>query len=99
MLLSIQVNLNRLLCVHSLVSPFHPQVTCLAQIHNELCSIMQYPLYTQRKTRGYTHTSSTLEERAPLPQQELHWPAHTGSWGTDSSPLLPMQCDKSLQEL
>lgn len=52
----VHFNFNRLLCTHSLVSPFHPQVTGLAQIHNELCSVMQDPLYTQRKTQEYTHT-------------------------------------------
>lgn len=81
MLLHVHFNFNRSLCVHSLVSPFHPQVTGLAQIHNELCSVMQDPLYTQHKTRRYTHTPSTLEERPLLPQRELHCPAHTGSLG------------------
>lgn len=59
MLLHVHFDFNRLLCVHSLVSPFHPQVTGLAQIHNELCSVMQDPLYTQCKTGGYTHTLHT----------------------------------------
>lgn len=80
MLLHVHFYFNGLLCVHSLVSLFHPQVTGLAQIHNELCSVMQDTLYPQRKTRGYTHPLHT-GGKAPLPQQELHCPAQKGSLG------------------
>lgn len=70
MLLHIQYNFNRLLCDHSLVPPFHPQVKGLAQIHNEPCSVMQEPLYTQCNTHGYTHTP-------PHWRKALLWPAGT----------------------
>lgn len=46
-----------------------------------------------------THTPTTLEERLLCPSRSCTVLHTQALWGTDSSPLLPMQCDKSLQEL
>lgn len=78
MFLYIHLHFNRLLCIHSLVSLHHPQVTWLAQIHNEPCSVMQDPLYTLSIRSTDTHT---LTKTLLCPSRALRSPADTSSLG------------------
>lgn len=76
--LYIHFHFNRLLCIHSLVSLYHPQVTWLAQIHNKPRSVMQDLLYTLSIRSMHTHT---LIKTLLCPSRTLCSPADQSSLG------------------